>query len=91
MSKFNVKHILVKHEYEAQDILKKINEGLSFAEAAKKFSTCSSAASGGELGPFRPGRFVEAFEEAVDILPENKISKPVRTQFGYHLILKYRK
>lgn len=88
---YYVKHILVKYEYEAQDVLKKIKEGLSFAEAAMKYSTCSSAKQGGELGVFKPRRFVEAFEEAVDGLKENEISKPIRTQFGYHLILKYKK
>ncbi len=81
-------HILVKHEYEAKDVLKKINEGLSFEQAARKFSSCPSAKDGGLLGEFKPGRYVEAFEEAVVDLKTNKVSSPVRTQFGYHLILK---
>lgn len=87
-SSFQVFHILVKHEYEANDILKKINEGMSFEQAAQKFSSCPSGKNGGALGPFKPGRFVEAFEESLETLPMNKISIPVRTSFGYHLILK---
>lgn len=90
-SAFLVHHILVKHEYEAQDILKKIQEGMTFELAAQKFSTCASAAQGGLLGPFKPGRFIAAFEEAVEDLPVDIISKPVRTSFGYHLILKKNK
>lgn len=81
-------HILVSQEYEAKDILLKLKSPDQFAEFAKKFSKCSSAKSGGELGEFKAGRFVEAFEEACDILNLNEISKPVRTQFGWHLILK---
>lgn len=85
---FLVHHILVKHEYEAQDILKKIAKGESFASCAQKFSTCPSNKQGGLLGPYKKNRFVEPFEEAVESLELNKISPPIRTQFGYHLILK---
>ena len=85
---FIVFHILIKYEYEAQDILKKIKEGLSFQEAARKFSICASASNGGLLGAFKPGRFVEAFEEGLENLAMNTVSAPVRTPFGYHLILK---
>ncbi len=81
-------HILVKHEYEAKDILLKLKSSDQFAEFAQKYSHCSSAKSGGDLGEFKPGRFVLAFEEACDLLPVNQISKPIRTQFGWHIILK---
>lgn len=87
-SQYMVYHILVKHEYEAQDVLKKIDQGLSFEAAAKKFSSCSSASQGGLLGPFKSGRFVEAFEEGLESVGLNAVSKPIRTSFGYHLILK---
>lgn len=81
-------HILVQYEYEAQDLSKKIKNFEDFKSCAVKFSKCSSAKQGGLLGPFKPGRFVENFEEACDLLRENQISKPVRTQFGWHLIYK---
>ncbi len=85
---FKIFHILVNHEYEAKDILLKLKSVDQFSDFAKKHSKCSSATMGGELGIFKSGRFVEAFEEACEILPLDQISKPVRTQFGWHLILK---
>lgn len=81
-------HILVTHEYEAKDILLKLISADQFAEFARKYSKCPSAKSGGDLGEFKPGRFVESFEEACDVLVPNQISKPVRTQFGWHIIIK---
>lgn len=84
----NIYHILVTHEYEAQDILLKLKSIEQFSDFAKKYSKCSSAINGGFLGPYKSGRFVEAFEEACELLSMNQISKPIRTQFGYHLILK---
>lgn len=84
----NIYHILVSHEYEAKDLLLKLISVQQFSEFAKKYSKCSSAKSGGHLGLFKIGRFVETFEEACLALPIDQISKPVRTQFGWHLILK---
>lgn len=84
----NIYHILVKHEYEAQDILNRIKTFEDFQNAALKFSLCSSSNTGGLLGPFKKNRFVESFEEAAEALPANAISKPIHTQFGYHLIWK---
>ena len=79
-------HILVEQEYEAQDLLKKIEEGKSFAELAQKFSKCPSGKEGGDLGEFGRGRMVPSFEEAAFALGVDEISKPVKTRFGYHLI-----
>jgi peptidyl-prolyl cis-trans isomerase C len=87
-SNVRVFHILVQHEYEAKDILLKLKSTEQFQEFAKKFSTCSSARAGGDLGVYKAGRFVEAFEDACEDLPLNQVSKPVRTKFGWHLILK---
>ncbi len=85
---FQIFHILVNHEYEAKDILIKLKSADQFSDFAKKYSKCSSASAGGDLGIFKSGRFVEAFEEACELLTVNQISKPVRTQFGWHIILK---
>ena len=82
----HARHILVQHEYEAQDILRKIKEGEDFGELAQKFSSCPSKARGGDLGTFGRGRMVEAFEEAAFDLEVGEVSDPVRTRFGYHLI-----
>lgn len=89
MTKLKAKHILVKHEYEAKDILKKLAEGKSFEELAKDFSQCPSSSRGGDLGEFPRGRMVPAFEKAVLELKENEVSGIVRTQFGYHVIKRY--
>lgn len=80
------RHILVKHEYEAKDVLRKLQEGKSFAELARDFSLCPSAARGGELGEFPHGKMVPTFEKALLGLKENEVSGIVRTQFGYHII-----
>lgn len=79
-------HILVKEEEEAKKIADEIKAGLSFEEAAKKYSTCPSKENGGDLGEFTRGKMVPEFEEAAFKLEENKLSDPVKTQFGYHLI-----
>ncbi|AKL97191.1 foldase protein PrsA [Clostridium aceticum] len=79
-------HILVDSEEKAEEILKEINEGLSFEEAASKYSSCPSKAQGGNLGEFSKGKMVPEFEEAAFNMEKDEISKPVKTQFGYHLI-----
>ena len=87
MSTISAKHILVDHEYEAQDIFTKLEKGEStFEELAQKFSKCPSGKSGGDLGEFGKGQMVKPFEEAAFGLEVGKFSEPVRTQFGYHLI-----
>jgi peptidyl-prolyl cis-trans isomerase C len=88
-SSVKARHILVKNEYEAQDLIKKINEGSSFEELAQKFSSCPSSAHGGDLGEFTRGRMVPEFETAAFGLAVDEVSAPIRTQFGYHLIQRY--
>ena len=80
------KHILVSHEYEAKDILRKLTQGESFEKLASDFSICSSAKNGGDLGQFPKGRMVPAFEKALLAIKPGEISPIVRTQFGYHII-----
>jgi len=82
------KHILVTHEFEAKDILRKLAQGDAFENLAADFSICSSAKNGGSLGEFPKGRMVPAFEKALLALKENEISGIVRTQFGYHIIMR---
>ena len=66
-----------------------MSEGSKFEDLAQKFSKCPSKARGGDLGEFGKGRMVPSFEEAAFALQVNEVSKPVRTQFGYHLIQRY--
>lgn len=84
--KLKAKHILVSHEYEAKDLLKKLSEGKSFEELAKDYSLCSSAVTGGDLGEFSKGMMVAPFEKALLALKPEEISGIVKTQFGFHLI-----
>ena len=86
MSTIAAKHILVEHSHEADDILKKMADGDSFADLAQKFSKCPSGQTGGDLGEFGRGQMVQAFEEAAFALEVDQVSAPVQTQFGYHLI-----
>lgn len=82
-----ISHILVAHEYEAQDILRLLKQGKSFEELAQRFSKCPSAEKGGDLGELKEGRADADFEEAAFALkPGEQTAKPVRTRFGYHLI-----
>jgi len=82
----SAKHILVDTLEQMQEIKLEIVNGLSFEEAARKYSKCPSAAQGGSLGSFTRGRMVPEFEKAAFELQVGEISEPVKTQFGYHLI-----
>ena len=80
------KHILVATEEEASKVKKEIEEGLSFEDAAKKYSTCPSNAAGGDLGFFHAGQMVPEFEEAAFAAEIGEVTDPVKTQFGFHLV-----
>jgi peptidyl-prolyl cis-trans isomerase SurA len=45
-----------------------------------------SAANGGDLGWQGPGTFTPVFEQQIDLLAENEISQPFKTQFGWHIV-----
>ncbi|MCT8978878.1 peptidylprolyl isomerase [Clostridium sp. CX1] len=82
----SAKHILIESEEKAEEIINKINNGMAFEDAAKEFSSCPSKAQGGSLGRFARGQMVPEFEEAAFTLELDELSKPVKTQFGYHII-----
>lgn len=84
--KIHVSHILVEQKYQAEDLLKRLQDGEDFAELARKHSRCPSAARGGDLGEVDPRRLDRDFAEAADRLKSGEISGVVRTRFGYHLI-----
>lgn len=71
----------------AVDLKKKLDAGADFAAIAKAESDdTASGANGGDLGTFKHGQMVAAFEQAAFAQPVGKVSEPVKTQFGYHLI-----
>ncbi|MFZ4713139.1 MAG: peptidylprolyl isomerase [Bacteriovoracaceae bacterium] len=82
----SAQHILVAQEYEAKDILRKLDQKNDFEKLAQDFSICSSSKNGGYLGQFPRGKMVPAFEKALISLKPGEYSGIVRTQFGYHII-----
>lgn len=71
----------------AQDLRKQLVGGADFATLAKAQSDdTGSGANGGDLGTFKHGQMVPAFETAAFALPVGQVSEPIKTQFGYHLI-----
>ena len=83
----NAAHILVKTEKDAQDIKQKILGGEKFADMAKKYSSCPSGKKGGDLGWFGKGQMVAPFETAAFAAAKGDVAGPVKTEFGWHLIL----
>ncbi len=69
------------------NIYQKIQEGLSFEDAVKKYSEDKgSAQNGGRLTPFTSNRVVPEFVVAIDNLDSGQVSAPVRTNYGWHII-----
>lgn len=92
-------HILVEDEAGAKKIIDEL-KNLKGEELKKKFAEIAKEKSidpsgkdtGGNLGWFLPGQMVEPFANAAKELKDGEISKePVKTQFGYHVILKHEK
>jgi len=90
-----VKQILLKKNQiiSEDEIMKKLEhirnliiEGMSFSEAAEKYSEDGSAANKGDLGWLNPGDTIPEFEKEMDNLKLNEISQPVATTLGWHLI-----
>ena len=85
---YDASHILVKTEEEARCISDEIVSGsLTFENAAKKYSSCPSSSSGGALGRFTTGQMVPEFEKACFEGQKGQIVGPVKTEFGYHVIM----
>lgn len=84
--KVRASHILVKTEEEANKLYEEISNGADFAEMAQEHSLCPSKRDGGDLKYFGKGMMVKPFEDAAFSLEIGELSKPVETQFGWHLI-----
>lgn len=87
-TEYHAAHILVATEEEANKLKADLAGGADFAELAKANSTdTGSGAQGGDLGWFGLGMMVKPFEDAVVGAKIGEVTGPVKTDFGYHLIL----
>lgn len=85
---YNVRHILVKTEDQAKEIISELQKGAKFDELAKARSEDpGSKDKGGDLGWNAPANFVKPFGDAMKATPKGKFTpQPVQTQFGWHVI-----
>src|SRR5437667_2184394 len=82
----HARHILVESEDEAKQIAEELKKGADFAELAKKKSKDPGASDGGDLGFFTKEQMVPEFSAVAFTLEPGKISDPVKSQFGWHII-----
>lgn len=81
------RHILVGNIATANKVEAALKSGQNFSDLAKQYSTDpGSKDKGGELGFFRRGQMVPAFDKVAFTLPIGQISQPVKSPFGYHII-----
>ncbi|MDF1794469.1 MAG: peptidylprolyl isomerase [Thalassobaculaceae bacterium] len=82
------RHILLESEDGAREVIAALDDGADFAKLAEQKSTGPSAAQGGDLGWFKAGQMVPEFSEAAFALEPGAYTKdPVKSQFGWHVIL----
>jgi peptidyl-prolyl cis-trans isomerase C len=82
----HARHILVETEDEAKAVKAELDKGADFAELAKKKSKDPGASDGGDLGFFTKDQMVPEFSAVAFALEPGKISNPVKSQFGWHII-----
>ncbi len=85
-------HILIKGTDEesmekAQEIYKNIKSKEDFEKIASECSDCPSNCHSGDLGYFPKGKMVKDFEEVAFKLKRDEFSEPIKTKFGYHIIM----
>lgn len=84
----SARHILVETENEARGIVRALEGGADFGKIAREKSIDPSARqNGGDLGYFARGAMVPEFSEAAFALKVGQVSKPVKSAFGWHVII----
>ncbi|MFM8546841.1 MAG: peptidylprolyl isomerase [Betaproteobacteria bacterium] len=84
---YRARHILVDKEEEARQIIAQLRKGERFETLARRSRDTGSAQQGGDLDWATPETFVREFSEAMIALEKGKFTdKPVKTQFGFHII-----
>lgn len=86
VNKVNASHILVGTKEEADEIVESLESGQKFEALARAKSKCPSGKKGGKLGWFGRQQMVREFEVAAFEMKKGEVSKPVKTQFGWHII-----
>jgi foldase protein PrsA len=81
-----VRHILVKTRAQANKLYDQLKAGASFATLAKKYSQDPGSKDQGGKYTVVKGQTVAPFEQTAFLLEKNDISRPVKTQYGYHII-----
>ena len=88
LREYKARHILVRDEATARQLIEELEGGADFATLAREHSVGPSAKQGGDLGWFSAASMVAPFAEAVQGLAKGTYTKePVRTRFGWHVIL----
>ena len=83
----HARHILVSTEADANKVIAELKKGADFAATAKSRSSDPGAGQGGDLGFFKKGDMVPEFAEAAFALKPGQVTeKPIKTQFGWHVI-----
>ncbi|OLS01470.1 peptidylprolyl isomerase [Tissierella creatinophila] len=84
----NASHVLVETEDLAKEVREKLVAGEDIAKLAKEYSTDEGTKdNGGNLGFFGKGKMVESFDKAAFTLPIGEVSQPIKSEFGYHVIV----
>ncbi|KAI8772180.1 peptidyl-prolyl cis-trans isomerase NIMA-interacting 4 [Biomphalaria glabrata] len=87
-----VRHILCEKQSKSLEALEKLKSGMKFNEVAAQYSE-DKARQGGDLGWMTRGSMVGPFQDAAFALPNSTVDKPnytdppVKTKFGYHIIM----
>ncbi|MHB2025292.1 MAG: peptidylprolyl isomerase [Elusimicrobiota bacterium] len=84
-----MRSILVADPDEAADLLKKLRRGANFSQLARKYSIDSATAgNGGQMQPMIYGEIIPELADVVFSMRVGELSGPIKTKFGYHVLLK---